>query len=242
MMFEDKKNFMFDLYGTLVDIKTDEGLPSVWNTLANYYSLKGASYNDTDLKLSYGRICAAKTLELASKRGRGRHRLSETDVEIDLLSVFKELYNARGVDPSLKELNDTALVMRSASLLKLRLYDGAVKVLEELKSSGRRIYLLSNAQSCFTVPELKMLGICDYFDGIFISSQIGAKKPSQVFYDEALKGLKASECVMIGNDEFADIRGAMAAGMEACYIQTEQSPSFPVNLPSIRIDHLRDLL
>ena len=30
------KNFFFDLYGTLVDIRTDEQKPSLWRNLAEY--------------------------------------------------------------------------------------------------------------------------------------------------------------------------------------------------------------
>ena len=108
------------------------------------------------------------------------------------------------------------------------------------------MYLLSNAQSCFTLPELKALGIYELFDGITISSDVKVRKPSLAFYEQALEqaldGIDPSLCVMIGNDEFADVRGAMSAGMDACYIQTEQSPSFPVNLPSQRIRELREII
>ena len=58
----------------------------------------------------------------------------------------------------------------------------------------------------------------------------------------AMKGLKAKESVIIGNDEFADVRGGMAAGLEACYIQTEQSPTVARNLPCQEIKSLLDLL
>ena len=37
------KNYFFDLYGTLVDIRTDEQKPSLWRDLAEFYSLCGAS-------------------------------------------------------------------------------------------------------------------------------------------------------------------------------------------------------
>lgn len=133
-------------------------------------------------------------------------------------------------------------MFRSISTVKLRLFDGALEVLKELRRRGKKVYLLSNAQSCFTVPELKALGIYVFFDGITISSDVKVRKPSLAFYEQALDGIDPSLCVMIGNDEFADVRGAMSAGMDACYIQTEQSPSFPVNLPSQRIRELREII
>lgn len=239
-MFNDKSCFMFDLYGTLADIRTDEDLPYLWMSLANFYSMNGAPYNDTDLRLEYGRLCASEVSRIV--KSSGKYKLSEDDVEIDLKEVFKALYEKKGVKPSKALIADTAVMMRSISIMKLRLFDDVIRVLEELKNRGKRIYLFSNAQSCFTVPELHSLGIYDYFDGISISSDLKVKKPSLAFYEKALHGIDPSECVMIGNDEFADIRGAMGAGMSACYIQTEQSPSFPRNLPSVWINDLRELI
>ena len=241
-MFDDKEYFMFDLYGTLVDIRTDESISMLWTSMASYMSLKGALYNDTDLRLEYGRICASETDALLKKMRKSRHKLEKEDVEIDLINVFRKLYERKGIKPSKQELSDTALMFRSISTVKLRLFDGALEVLKELRRRGKKVYLLSNAQSCFTVPELKALGIYEFFDGITISSDVKVRKPSLAFYEEALKDIDPSLCVMIGNDEFADVRGAMSAGMDACYIQTEQSPSFPVNLPSQRIRELREII
>ena len=34
----DYENYVFDLYGTLVDIHTDEEAPAVWERLAYFYN------------------------------------------------------------------------------------------------------------------------------------------------------------------------------------------------------------
>ena len=226
-MFDNKEYFMFDLYGTLVDIKTDETLPYLWSSLASFYSLNGAAYSDADIQREYKLLC-------------GKNRGDE--VEIDLTKVFKCLYENRNVKPSKQLISDTAIMMRSVSTVRLRLFDGAAEVLTKLRERGKKVYLFSNAQACFTVPELKSLGLYDLFDGICISSDLKVKKPSPAFYRKALAGKDPGRCVMIGNDEFADIEGAMTAGMEACYIQTEQSPTIPRQLPSVQIDNLWEIL
>jgi len=38
------ENYIFDLYGTLVDIHTDEEDESLWKALAEYYGKYGADY------------------------------------------------------------------------------------------------------------------------------------------------------------------------------------------------------
>jgi len=241
-MFEDKKNFAFDLYGTLIDIKTDENKSVLWSSMANYYSMFGALYTDNDLRLEYSRLCRLETDAIIKKSKKTRYKLDEREAEIDLYNVFAQLFENKGVKADEADVKRAAVTFRSISLEKLRLFPGAINLLETLKARGKKVYLFSNAQELFTIPELHATGLYDYFDDIKISSAIGAKKPSQAFYTAALKGLKASESVMIGNDEFADIRGAMTSGMSACYIQSEQSPSFPRNLPCVQINTLTDLL
>ena len=38
------KNYIFDFYGTLVDILTDEKDPMLWDKLAQLYQAYGAAY------------------------------------------------------------------------------------------------------------------------------------------------------------------------------------------------------
>ena len=75
----------------------------------------------------------------------------------------------------------TAITFRALSRKFLRAYDGAEELLKELRRRGKGIYLLSNAQTDFTRPEIEMLGLTGYFDGIFISSEQGCRKPSPRF-------------------------------------------------------------
>ena len=42
--------YFFDLYGTLVDIRTDERKPSLWRGAADFLSLCGAAYTSAELK------------------------------------------------------------------------------------------------------------------------------------------------------------------------------------------------
>ena len=46
-----------------------------------------------------------------------------------------------------------------------------------LGACTKKKFLLSNAQSCFTLDELDALGLADRFDGILLSSDAGMKKP-----------------------------------------------------------------
>lgn len=104
-----------------------------------------------------------------------------------------------------------------------------------------RLYLLSNAQSSFTIPELWQLGLLDgIFDGIFLSSDFGSRKPAPDFFHGVLSraGLPVSEVLMVGNDPVADILGADRVGMESHYIHSWQSPPRGSSLPESNRDNL----
>ena len=43
------QNYILDLYGTLVDIHTDESKASLWKKIAVYFSAQGAAYTGKEL-------------------------------------------------------------------------------------------------------------------------------------------------------------------------------------------------
>lgn len=225
------KNYFFDLYGTLVDIRTDERKPSLWRGAAEFYSLCGASYTAAEIRSRYLGLCAEETEMLA-----GAHpELGREGVEIELRNVFRRLFEENGISVSEMQVDDTALMFRLLSFSrKPRLMRSVKKTLTGLRQRGARLYLLSNAQSCFTIPELRQLGLLDgVFDGIFLSSDFGSRKPAPDFFHAALTraGLPASEVLMVGNDPVTDIRGADRVGIESRYIHSWQSPPRGFALP-----------
>ena len=225
------ENYFFDLYGTLVDIRTDEGKPSLWRDVAEFYSLCGASYTASELRERYLALCTEEAAVLAL----ATPELGMEGVEIELRNVFRRLFEEKGLTASDTIVDDTAVLFRVLSFCRApRLMKGAKKTLEGLRERGARLYMLSNAQSCFTVPELRSLGLLDgVFDGIFLSSDFGMKKPAAAFFSAALEqaGLSADEVLMIGNDPAADICGAASVGMESRYIHTWQSPPRGMPMP-----------
>ena len=111
--------------------------------------------------------------------------------------------------------------------------------------AGKKVILLTNAQSGFTRPELHLLGLDTAFDAIFISGDAGVKKPSPAFFGLLWQtGLRPEDSVMVGNDGRCDCRGAAEAGMDSFYIHTEQSPEDEPVLPKNchRIRTLTDLI
>lgn len=210
------KNYIFDLYGTLVDIRTNENSGYLWKKMQEFYGFHGAEYTSVELRRAYTRIC--KQEEEMVKNSGGS--------EIQIEKVFNELFSEKDIVVSDDVIYTACEFFRIISTKYVKLYDGVIELFEELKKKNKKIYLLSNAQKVFTEPEIKYLGIWDYFDGIFISSNEGCKKPSSEFFNALIKkyGLNIRESIMIGNDGTSDIEGAVRVGMDSLYIRTEISP------------------
>lgn len=222
---KEYNTYIFDLYGTLVDIHTDETKKSFWKKMALYYTLNGASYKRKELKKAY--------IKCVTKMEQKLQNDCSDKIEIDLIKAFEKLYEDKGVRPSDELLKATAVTFRTLSIEHLKLFEGARDVLCKLKEANKKIYLLSNAQSAFTVPELKALEIYDLFDGIMISSMAGVKKPGRGFFDALFNKYEIDKttAVMVGNDYYDDITGAADYGLDSVYIDTPQSRPFKGKLP-----------
>lgn len=232
---KEYKNYIFDLYGTLVDIHTDENKASLWKNMAVIYSMLGAPYTASELKKQYKKlVCEEVPITKENINPEYSNGLSaDEEIEILLEEVFKKLFAQRGIKIDDAQLRQIGIVFRSLSLEYIRLFEGVPELFRRLKNGGKKIYLLSNAQRMFTEPEMRMLGIYDCFDGILYSSDAGVKKPSFHFYDALFKKyhLMKEESVMIGNEYCADICGATRYGIDSMYIFTAQSGEEPPELP-----------
>jgi putative hydrolase of the HAD superfamily len=78
----------------------------------------------------------------------------------------------------------------------------------------------------FTRYELNHLGLVDVFDGVYLSSCFGFRKPDIRFFRALLDEhqLEPRKCLMIGNDRETDIAGAKACGMATLYMHTNLTP------------------
>lgn len=206
------KNFAFDLYGTLIDIHTDEEDPAFRSRIARqFFDLCGG---ECDFWNEYIRLCAPPKGDMY--------------YEPDLIDVFSALAKKCGADLSRDKLEDFAYSFRLLSRKKLCLYPEVTEILSSLKECGAKIYLLSNAQACFTVKEMEELSLTNYFDGICLSSDAGVKKPSERFFNLLLEKYKLDKrsTVYIGNDYYSDILGARAVGLFTAYIRTYNEVPF----------------
>ena len=231
-------SFIFDLYGTLADIHTDETLPSLWTGAAADANAFGTSYDAASYRAAYLSLCAdevrLRMLQLPS--------VPEEYAEPELLHVFQRLLSEGGAD-SADAAPMLAKRFRERSTLRIGRMPHALETLDALRLAGKRVFLLSNAQACFTNDELERLDLKDRFDAVLLSSDAGMKKPYHGVFERLIDscGIDRSTALMVGNDAVADMGGAHAAGVRGAYIHTWQSGTYPAALPDGCFE-IKDLL
>lgn len=217
---------LFDLYGTLVDIHTEDDAPGVWRKLALFYGYHGAPYAPQELRAAFHAGMAAQN----ATAGQSYEGFPDMPVE----PVLAELFCRKGAgEDAAANAAVAAQVLRIAQTRYIRLYPGVKPALATLRAAGHRLILLSNAQAAFTAPELRLLGLEPCFDAVYLSSDYRCRKPDPKFFAVPLRelSLDPADCLMIGNDAATDITGAKRAGMAALYLHTNISPApDPANL------------
>jgi HAD superfamily hydrolase (TIGR01509 family) len=95
--------------------------------------------------------------------------------------------------------------------------------LQALRDIGYRLAVLSNRnQPC--QDHLQSLGILDYFDFALVAGEVNAWKPDPLVFQYALErmGTAPDQTIYVGDNYYADIVGAMRAGIAPVLIDPEE--------------------
>ncbi len=209
------KGILFDLYGTLIDIETDESMEEIYRGIAHYLTYQGVYVHREEVRDRYYRIMKER-----------KEACSEECPEIDVEAIWQEFLRQEGVADAPARQN-LALVLahlyRGISRKRLRLYPDVKPVLDELRQT-HRLAIISDAQPCYALPEMKAVGLDGYFDPVIISAEYGFRKPDQRLTAKALAimNLEPSEVVFVGNDMYRDIYGASRLGIKTIFVLSNQ--------------------
>jgi putative hydrolase of the HAD superfamily len=122
-----------------------------------------------------------------------------------------------------------------------QLFDDAIPTLAELKNRGLRLAIISNYDSRID-DLLRVFELEHFFDGVHVSSRIGAAKPDTEIFLSALRyhQVEPQRALHVGDSLREDVEGASAVGMRAVLL--DRNRSFGLNDGLIRISSLDELL
>lgn len=209
------KNYIFDLYGTLIDIRTDEVSLSFWKKVSNEFKKYNKSCDPKELRKLY-----FNNIDLLLNK--------DIEKEVDIIDIFKILFEVNGITYNRKTIEEFAIKFRKLSTLHLRKYSNVDKLLSYLNDNNKNVYLLSNAQAVVTNYEMKELKLHHFFKRIYLSSDYGIKKPNKAFLDVLLNENKINikDTILIGNELNCDIKIANRCNIDSYYIRDRLSSNY----------------
>jgi putative hydrolase of the HAD superfamily len=194
---------LFDIYGTLIDIHTDEHRDDIFEALSRFLGYRRVFISGQALKELY-------FSELNQQFARSRERHPEVDVAAAFERALRD--HGRMADRYLTMI--VAQLYRSLTRGRFGLFPDTFWTLTKFRKDFK-MGIVTDAQRLYCKPELRTLRIEDFFDALAISSDYGFRKPDPRLFHIALAALnaKASESAYIGNKYETDIVGAKAAGL-----------------------------
>ena len=113
--------------------------------------------------------------------------------------------------------------------------DEADRLLADLRGRVKQ-YAVTNGTKRAQDRKLRLSGLDRLFEGIFISDEIGAEKPSREFFDHVfahIEPFEKDEILIVGDSLSSDIRGGNVAGIRTCWYNPQELPA-PTDL---RVDY-----
>lgn len=199
---------LFDLYNTLIDIRTEEHSPQVWEQMSGFLTYHGVMADGQQLVDAFREQVRRQQVETG-----------EQYPEINMGAIFQSFLTPGRKRKPTRNAIQLAQLFRSLSMRRIQLFPDSLPALEAL--DGVPMALVSDAQRFWLEPEMKRLGLDPFFSVRVVSSDYGFRKPDPRLFRMALEqlGVAADRAVYIGDSPFRDAHGAQLAGMTGCWVR-----------------------
>jgi putative hydrolase of the HAD superfamily len=149
-----------------------------------------------------------------------RHRRGR----IDMLGARRQIV-ARSFSRLALDLPDLALRLADDYTQerhrRVEPFPGALQTLEELRSAGIPLALLTNGDGRYQRSKITRFALARYFQCIVVESEFGVGKPDPAVFRHALQtlgGLDPRQVWMVGNDLRFDVAPAAALGLTTIWV------------------------
>jgi phosphoglycolate phosphatase len=126
---------------------------------------------------------------------------------------------------------------------KTVLYPGVREALDQMKSRGVPMAVLTNKPTALSEAIVEGLGLGDHFFRIYGGDSFALKKPDPIGIDTLRREAKAKrEATLMVGDSHIDIKTARNAGVQACGVTFGLQPeTLSIEPPDFLIDDMREL-
>jgi len=202
------KAILWDVDGTLLDFKAAEK----------------AAIKKLFTEFSLGK-CTDEMIERYSeinKRFWQRLEKGEITKPEVLIGRFIKFFTEEGIDASVApEFNERYQISLGDTIVYR---DDSKEIIRSLKGRIKQ-YAVSNGTVRAQTKKLALSGLGEMMDGIFLSEQVGAEKPSPIFFERVFRDIppfSKDEIMIVGDSLTSDILGGMNAGIVTCWYDPQK--------------------
>jgi putative hydrolase of the HAD superfamily len=224
------KDLFFDLDHTIWDFELNSK-ETLWD-LHLKYELEAKGINNFD---EFYSIYSVHNHKLWDRYSKGFIKQEE----LRWKRIYLSLLDYKIADEALsKEMSVDYLTILPD---KKNLFPYTIEILEYLKNKDYTMHLITNGFESVQFKKIKNSNLADYFTEVITSEASNSLKPNKEIFEYALKAsnAKLETSIMIGDNESADIQGAINAGMDSIFVNHLQiQPTVPA---THTITHLKEL-
>lgn len=217
---------LWDLDGTLLDFLYSQRI-----AVRQCFTLFGREVTD-EMISRYSQINDNywKRLELGE--------VTKEELLVGRFRTFFEEYDVRGIDAaSFCEAYQEALGEVYCYI------DDSLQICQALKGKVRQ-YVVTNGSIDTQINKMKISGLYDVMDGLFISDEIGTPKPQRGFFDYCLERLEEkdkSKILVVGDSLSSDVKGGVQAGIATCWFRPAGTENISGYHPDYEIEKLYEI-
>ena len=129
-------------------------------------------------------------------------------------------------------------IYENVKISSITLYPGVTELIPELRESGMRLTVVTDADSPQAKKRLTKLGLYDYFESVITPDITGKRKPDPVNFLSAMKVMDTlpEETMVVGDSPKREIEPGNKLGLTTVYAKYGDWLKTP--FPSIKPDHV----
>lgn len=202
------------------------------NTLLNFLAAERAALTTCFKAFGFGVCSDAQVARYSAINHRYWLQLERGEITKAALlpGRFLEFFQAEGLPvPDCEAFNEQYQIQLGETVVFM---DNGYELIQKLQPKVKQ-YAITNGTLTAQSRKLKKSGLDRLFDGVYISEQVGAEKPSPAFFDAVLQEIGSypkDEILVVGDSLTSDMQGGVWAGLRCCWYNPNGDP-IPKHLP-----------
>lgn len=224
------KYILFDLDDTLFDFKASEE----------------RALRDT--LIAFGVIPSPKIVSRYSEINRAYWRQFDMGL-IEKDALCEKRFSDFGQELGLNESTFPSASVNRFYLTHLGLYgilfDGAVELCQTLRARGYKIYIITNGTAHVQHSRLQATGFSAWIDGLYISEEIGYRKPTAEYFSYVLTDIgdpQREHYLIVGDSLTSDIAGGLSNRIDTCWFNPGNVRNDKSFLPTYTVKNYYEIL